>query len=249
MNTAFISDIHSNLPAFEAVLARIDSLGVDEIVCLGDVLGYGPHPLEVLALARERCSLILAGNHEGGILDPDYLMRFRGAAVAAINWTIPQLSEEDIEFLRTLEPEADYGEVKLFHGAPSDPMSGYLTGSALFDPDSMQREFRDIKQVGFGGHTHKPGVLEYSGPGKGACFTPSEELGYSYRLQQGRLALVNVGSVGQPRNNDTRASFVTFDGATVNFHTVEYDFASTVSDIRFIDDLPNYLADRLETGS
>jgi len=248
---AFISDIHSNTEALGAVLAEIDRLGADRILCLGDVIGYGPEPRATLLKVIDICEFSLLGNHEHGCMF--YASDFNPRARQAIDWTRDQLNRRDCprdennrlwNFLDRMEKTHEEGIMLLVHGSPRDPVKEYIVPRDSADQPKMRGCFELFgeRQLCFIGHSHVPGVY----PETGGYVSPAE---CSYRwVPNGTRAIVNVGSVGQPRDGDTRAAFATFDGETVSFHRVEYDFEATMAKIRAIPELPDYLADRLRAG-
>jgi predicted phosphodiesterase len=243
-----LSDIHSNLEALQAVLDDIERHGVREIYCLGDVVGYGPNPRECVDLVM-RCKVTVLGNHDqGAIFDP---MGFNGAAERAIFWTRDQLeapvpnrqrADRRWEFLGECQRIHKEEDFLFLHASPRSPLNDYIFPEDIYDQAKMERRFRGIDRYCFHGHTHLPGViteaLQFYGP---------EELDYTYRLD-GRKTFVNVGSVGQPRDGDWRACYVLLDGDTVRYRRVEYDVESTIQKIYGIDELDNFLGDRLRDG-
>ncbi|MCA8954496.1 MAG: metallophosphoesterase family protein [Planctomycetes bacterium] len=248
---AFISDIHSNTAALDAVLARIAELGADRIICLGDVIGYGPEPRETLLRVMAACELSLVGNHEHGSMF--YAADFNPKARAALDWTREQLNRRDCDraenmrlwnYLGEMKEKHREGNFLLVHGSPRDPVREYMVPKDGADADKLAGCFAlfDGAQVCFVGHSHVPGVYPESGG-----FQTPQELGGELLLN-GTRSIVNIGSVGQPRDGDPRCSFVTFDGERVQFHRVAYDIEATQRKIREVDELPDYLADRLAKG-
>ncbi|MBM4060013.1 MAG: metallophosphoesterase [Planctomycetes bacterium] len=252
---AFVSDIHSNLEALVACLQEIDRLQGKRIVCLGDVIGYGPQPRETLRLVMQRCEFSLLGNHEQGAMF--YASDFNPRARAAIDWTRDQLSrrdqprEENMKFwnyLDGMKQEHREGQLLLVHGSPRDPVREYLVPRDASDRAKMDECFARMgdAKLCFVGHSHVPGVY----PKSGGFLLPSE-IGWQWQVTE--PAIVNIGSVGQPRDGDARASFVTYEGGTgngglVRFHRVAYDVQATVARIRAVPELPDYLAERLLQG-
>jgi len=253
---AFISDIHSNTEALSAVLAVVDQRKVDRLICLGDIIGYGPEPRETLRTVMARCEFSLRGNHEEGALlnASDFNPRAR----VAIDWTKKQLTppacqrQESFAFwnyLDKLERSRRDGEMLLVHGSPKDPVREYIVPKDAADRAKMNEWFSlfDGARICFVGHSHVPGVYLESG----RYLSPSD-VGNSFELDggefKGQRAIVNIGSVGQPRDGDTRASFVFFDGKRVHFVRVEYAFEQTMAKIRATGALPEYLAERLANG-
>ncbi len=248
---AFISDIHSNTEALGQVLQKIEELGAERILCLGDVIGYGPEPRATLQKIIEVCDLSLIGNHEHGSMF--YASDFNPRARAALDWTRDQLNRRDCDrsenmsmwnFLGDMSERHREENFLLVHGSPRDPVKEYMVPSDGEDLDKLAGCFElfDGAQVCFVGHSHVPGVYPETGG-----FLRPPELDHSYELGDKR-AIVNIGSVGQPRDGDPRSSFVTLNGTEVNFHRVESDIEATQRKIRAIPELPDYLADRLAQG-
>ena len=248
---ALISDIHSNTEALNACYQAIDAMQVGRVLCLGDVIGYGPEPRETLLSVMDRAEFSLLGNHEHGAMF--YASDFNPRARAALDWTRDQLNrndrsrEENMRFWNYLDGmKKEYREngMLLVHGSPRDPVREYLVPRDAQDREKMDGCFEKMADatVCFVGHSHVPGVY----PRSGGFLTPGE-IDNTYQLGSEAI-IVNIGSVGQPRDGDTRASFVTLDGDTVRFHRAEYDFQSTMAKIRQEPGLPDYLADRLAQG-
>lgn len=248
---ALISDIHSNTEALETVLAEIGRLGATRILCLGDVIGYGPEPRATLLRVIEVCELTLLGNHEHGCMQ--YASDFNPKARAAIDWTRDQLNRRDCprdenfkfwSYLDGMKKEHRDGPALFVHGSPRDPIKEYIVPKDAEDRAKMAGCFERFgaARVCFVGHSHVPGVYPESGG-----FLAPQELPDGWSIDTDR-AIVNIGSVGQPRDGDPRASFVTFDGQVVRFQRAAYDFESTMRKIRAVAELPDYLADRLAQG-
>ena len=246
---AIISDIHGNLAALEAVLADIESQDVSGIVCLGDTIGYGPEPRACLdhALAFD-CSIL--GNHDNSALfDPE---GFNSAAEQAIFWTRKQLesdpageeaSRRRMEFLCELPRLVRENEVLFVHGSPRGPTNEYVFPEDANHPRKMERLFALIERTCFQGHTHVPGIFTSE-----MRFLRSAELTERYELPRGQKLMVNVGSVGQPRDQDPRSCYVVFDGESIEFRRVDYDIERTVSAIEAEPELDNFLGYRLREG-
>ncbi len=248
---AFISDLHSSTEALLVVLAEIERLGADRIICLGDVIGYGPEPREVLQKVIDVCEFSLLGNHEQGCMY--YASDFNPRARAAIDWTRDQLNRRDCprdqnarfwNYLDGMKDRYREDEMLLVHGSPRDPVKEYMVPADAQEAEKMKGCFDlfDGAQTCFVGHSHVPGVY----PESGGFLKPSE-IDDRYPVGDGR-AIINVGSVGQPRDGDIRASFATYDGECVQFHRLEYDFRATMAKIFAIPELPDYLAERLAHG-
>ena len=246
MKRAIISDIHSNLEAFTAVVEDVKTLDVDQVVCLGDVVGYGPNPRECVDLAME-CDVVILGNHDqGALFDPE---GFNSGAERAIFWTRSQLendsgprAEARWEFLGERPRQFRDGEFLFVHGSARNPLNEYVFPEDVYNPRKMERIFQLIDKYCFQGHTHVPGVFTES-----LTFAPPAEVDHRFRLGDSK-AMINVGSVGQPRDGDWRACYVFVDDHEVNFRRVEYDVDSTVKKIHAIPELDRFLGDRLREG-
>ncbi|MEX0700718.1 MAG: metallophosphoesterase family protein [Planctomycetales bacterium] len=244
---AIISDIHGNLEALEEVLKDIGARGIREIYCLGDIIGYGPNPCECIDRVMMNCDVCLLGNHDqGALFDPE---GFNAGAERAIFWTRKQLESADKtgngprwEFLGEL-PRMRREENFLFvHGSARNPLNEYVFPEDIYNQRKMERIFGLVDKYCFQGHTHIPGVFT-----EDLNFLAPDEIGDKYQLGEGK-ALVNIGSVGQPRDSDPRASYVTLDDRTVHFQRVEYDLEKTIAKIYEIPELDNFLGDRLREG-
>jgi predicted phosphodiesterase len=251
---AFLSDIHSNIEALGNCLAEVEKLGADRLVCLGDVIGYGPQPRDALRTIMDRCEFSLLGNHEHGAMF--YASDFNPRARQAIDWTRDQLNrrdcsrEENMQFwnyLDGMKKEHREAAMLFVHGSPRDPVREYMVPRDAQDQQKMSECFEKMGDASlcFIGHSHVPGVYTRSGK-----FLAPAEIGMEWEVDE--PAIVNVGSVGQPRDGDPRSSFVTYDGdgtnGTVRFYRAEYDVETTMGKIRGIEELPDYLADRLAQG-
>ena len=259
MRTAIISDIHSNLTAFEAVLEDVARQGVDRIICLGDIIGYGPNPVQCVDLVEERCAWSLLGNHDFGVAyEPS---NFNKIAEDAAFWTRREIDrhvadhpEETVRrwhFLHRLRVQVREGGILYVHGSPRRQINEYITPNSPYDdPKMMQSIFNLVESVCVVGHTHVPGVftddLEFYKPGD----LPDE----TYVVRPGQKAVVNPGSVGQPRDLDPRASYAIMEtddtGAPKSFRflRVEYDVQETVDRIDGITELDSRLGRRLLDG-
>jgi len=247
---AILSDIHANLEALETVLSDVKRQGIRDIICLGDIIGYGPNPRECLQRLMD-AKMVLMGNHEEAVLY--YGEDFNPKAREAIDWTRDQLNRPDKpkeenydlwNFLGVMEQIIETEEAMFVHASPRDPTKEYVTpDDCRKNKEKLRDIFTRFPRVCFIGHSHIPGVytqeLRYIDP---------KTIGNAYRLEEGRKALVNTGAVGQPRDGDPRSSYVTFDGATIQFHRIEYDYKVTMEKIYREKRLPNYLADRLAVG-
>ena len=245
MRVAAITDIHANLPALEAVLAAIEAAGVEEIWCLGDVVGYGVEPDACAALVRERCAVCLVGNHDLAVLGGLDIASFSEAAAVAVEWTRENVAESTLEFLRELEPSGERAGIGLFHASPRDPVWEYV----LSGEQAEAGMDANPQRIGLIGHSHV--ALFFSRPDGGDESEPrgaEASDGALLDLGQGEW-LVNPGSVGQPRDGDPRAAWLELDteALTARFHRVPYEVERAAKPI-VAAGLPSRLADRLYTG-
>ena len=253
---AVISDIHSNLEALTAVLDDISARQIRQIICLGDVVGYGPQPAECLDLVLERCRITLMGNHDFAVMyEPN---NFNFGAEGACYWTRKTLEAETDkaarrrrwEFLGSLPvksvlpaDECPVGRTVLVHGSPRRPVNEYIFPDDVYNaPNKIQGLFVRFENICLIGHAHVPGVFLPT-----PDFYSPDELGGVYELDDHK-AMINVGSVGQPRDHDTRACYVVLEERMVRFVRVAYDVEATISKVHAIRELDNYLGNRLREG-
>jgi predicted phosphodiesterase len=246
---AIISDIHGNFEALQSVLAHIAEQNIDETFCLGDIIGYGPSPCECLDQVIESCRVCLLGNHDqGAMFDPE---GFNSGAERAIFWTRDQLensggNREQIDrrwdFLGTL-PRVHRDDPWLYvHGSPRNPVNEYVFPEDIYNQKKMEKLFGLIAKGCFQGHTHVPGIFLES-----LEFITPEQTDNVFRVKEERF-MINVGSVGQPRDGDPRSCYVVQDDDSVTFHRVEYDVERTAEKIYQTPDLDNFLGDRIKEG-
>lgn len=255
---AIVSDIHSNIEALTTVLADIKQRGIKTIYCLGDVLGYGPNPKECLDLIIDKTQSCVLGNHDYAVLyEPT---NFNTGAEQASYWCREKLEFETTDDARnkrwefigkqqmrwTLERKL--GEVKarmdFVHASPRRPINEYIFPDDVYtNATKINTLFERTEHICFVGHTHLPGVF-LDDPD----FYAPDELGNTYPIVEGEKAIINVGSVGQPRDRDPRACYVYVEGNKINFVRLEYDLESTVKKIYDIKELDNFEADRLREG-
>lgn len=248
MKTAVISDIHSNLEALQVVLDDIRSQQADRIYCLGDVVGYGPNPRECVDLAMQFDVCVLGNHDQGALFDPEGFSR---GAERAIFWTRDQLEQPngnpDIiaarwRFLGELPRHHRDGERLFVHGSPRSPLTEYVFPEDVYNTRKLEKIFGLIERHCFQGHTHVPGIFT----GEGRFITP-HEVGDCYTLGEKKV-MVNVGSVGQPRDGDPRSCYVLIDDDSVIFRRLEYSVEKTMEKIHAIAELDNFLGDRLRDG-
>ncbi|MFI5028595.1 MAG: metallophosphoesterase family protein [Solirubrobacterales bacterium] len=247
MPVAAISDIHSNLPALQAVLADIEARGINEIWCLGDVLGYGADPDECAELISERCRPCLVGNHDLAVLGALDIGSFSEAAAEAVVWTRENASERTLDFLRELEPIGLRRGIALFHASPRDPVWEYVLSLEQAHA-CLEAQPERITLIG---HSH---VSLFFALPEGGSFadTVGGQAGDGSRLElaDGGRWLINPGSVGQPRDGDPRAAWLELDpeGQAAVFHRCAYDIDRAAAAIAAHPELPKRLADRLYVG-
>jgi len=241
MRIAVISDIHANLHALESVLSDIDHESVEEIWCLGDVVGYGPRPNECCDLIRERATISLCGNHDLASLGLLDVAEFSGDAATAARWTSGVLGEDQRAWLRSLAPLGRRDGAELFHASPRDPVWEYVLSEdvALL---SLEATTEPLVLVG---HTHVALALALDGDRIDGGLAPG---GITVELDERRF-LINPGSVGQPRDGDARAAWVLVDtgDGTAGFRRVAYPIDATQKEMRDAA-LPETLARRLAHG-
>ena len=241
MRVAVVSDIHSNLHALEAVLAAIEEANPDELWCLGDLVGYGPQPNECCAAIAQRADVCLAGNHDLAVRGTIDLEEFGGEAAVAARWTREVLAPEAQVLLDRLEPEGAAHGVALYHGSARDPIWEYV----LSDEGALVTLELTQSPLVLVGHSHVALRVVKSGDevvgGVAAAGTELE--------LDGVRALLNPGSVGQPRDGDPRAAYLLLDldAQHASFRRVEYDVKRTQHEMRDAG-LPEMLAGRLELG-
>lgn len=247
MRRAIISDIHGNLQALQTVLQDIQTQNCDQIICLGDVVGYGPDPQACVDLVRDFDACIL-GNHDlAALFDPE---GFSNAAEQAILWTRKQIESGDtpeaclkrLEFLAHMPRTRREGDLMFVHGSIRNPINEYVFPEDVYNRRKMEKLFSMVQRLCFQGHTHVPGVFTAE-----MSFLRPEEIGYRYQLSREK-AMVNVGSVGQPRDGDWRSCYAILEDSWITFRRVEYDVDATIKKIYDTPELDPFLGDRLRDG-
>lgn len=243
MRYAILGDIHANLSALESVLAEVDARGIEAIVQVGDVVGYGAAPTEVIQVLRERQAVVVKGNHDAACVGELDARLFNGDARAGVKFTAKELTKADETWLAQLPLVAHGEHFSVAHGTLHRPERfDYIQNTADADPslDMLDRP------VCFVGHTHVPvTIMRLSDAPHRTSYTIER----SVDLSESTVALVNVGSVGQPRDEDSRAAYAIYDTETcqVEMHRVEYDIEKEADRI-IRAGLPKMLADRLFLG-
>jgi predicted phosphodiesterase len=254
MRYAIIADIHANLAALTAVLKDIDEKSdIDEIWCLGDIVGYGPEPTECIRLIQERNIVSISGNHDLGVTGQLEMEFFNPAAAAACRWTAEKLNPVDIRYLADLPKTLKKGQFTLAHGSPREPSTEYILTTAI-----AERNFEHFDtQYCLVGHTHVPVAYKQEAaaampeviPVVTAVVTAVNlvpEIGF---IMIEHRIIINPGAVGQPRDGDPRASYGIYDseGQIFHLHRIQYDVRTT-QDKMVASGLPIQLVVRLEEG-
>lgn len=250
MKRALISDIHGNLEALEAVLREIRNQGVDEIWCIGDIVGYGPEPAACTDLVRRNCSLVLMGNHDWAVLNSP--VGFNTLATAMIYKTkewmriTDESTDEDKErwnFLSQLPLSAESDGTFLVHASPRYELSEYILPSDVsHEPEKFEDIFSMIDRLCVVGHSHVPCSIT-----EDLELTLIRQDSYTIELDE-RQRIINVGSVGQPRDGDNRACFATLQDGVVRYTRVPYDYRRTMEKIQKLGDEFQMLGYRLGLG-
>ena len=247
MKIAFISDIHSNIEALQAVLDEIDTEDVTAIINLGDLVGYNASPGECVELVQKRRIVSILGNHDRAAVEPKFAAGFNIIAHQAVRWSADALPLAHKRFLRKLEhTRVLWDRYLIFHGAPGNP------DAYIFYLFQAKKAFNYMRKktvgvrVGFFGHTHSCAVWQRDVRGKVSSLELSQN---SFLLDPEQMYLINPGSVGQPRNRHWHASYLIFDTEPerIQFKSVPYDLSTTQKKIRQAK-LPEYLAERLGSG-
>lgn len=237
---AIISDLHANLEAVQAVLTKIDALGVDQVVCLGDVVGYNANPNECVEIIREREIPTVCGNHDAVACGLEEPWGFNPIALSAALWTRDHLEPENQQWLRQLPVNRSFDHFLASHGTPMD------RDPYLFTWEDALPYFDYVAQLNhrlcFFGHTHCPAI--FSGDGMYALDSESKFL-----LNDDKIFFINPGSVGQPRDGDPRASFGLLDTEQKVYELVRVEYPVEKAAERIMaSKLPNFLAQRLFLG-
>ncbi len=235
------SDVHSNLEALQAFLEEAKKIPHDQLVCLGDLVGYGPDPNPVIDLIKEKVDIVLAGNHDYAVCGKIKTSNFNPYAYHATIWTRKVLSEENQAYLNSLPIFLESEGIAWAHSSPFEPNRWhYLTSKE----DALEN-FEVLKvELCFMGHTHKPLVFKEVSKGEVELL---ENL--DIKLSQNSRYLINVGSLGQPRDGNPEPCFIQFDSVTkeLKFHRFSYLLKETQRKIH-TNGLPSFLAERLSQG-
>lgn len=236
MKMAILSDIHANLEALETAVNYLDKHKIESAYCLGDVVGYGPSPNECVELVRDRCDMVLMGNHDYaaiGLANIDY---FNDYAKMSTYWTINHLTDENKAYLKSLPFSHQNDELVMVHSSPTNPSHWYYV---LSQQDAKIEMEAFNQHVCFIGHSHVPVIFDK----KTMIRKPK------FKLEQNGRFIVNVGSVGQPRDGNPKLCLTIYDDEknTIDYVRLEYDVKKTYKKIVEAG-LPIFLAERLLKG-
>jgi len=241
LRLAVISDIHSNLEALTAVFEEIENRDIDKIVCLGDIVGYGPNPKECIELVKTKCDAIIIGNHDVACFNHSELYYFNRFAKQALEWTTDQLENNQLDFLKSLPDSSIYANSRLVHSNPHFPQSwDYVLSidDAIFNFAAFE------EKVCFIGHSHQP-IIYIENQGQKYSFAENSEITF----QPSCRYIINVGSVGQPRDHNPASAFGIMDTAAQHYELIRvaYDIEKTQAKMHAAG-LPSFLAERLMAG-
>ncbi|MBN1482198.1 metallophosphoesterase family protein [candidate division KSB1 bacterium] len=241
MTYAIISDIHANLAALQHVLERIQDFNCDRLVCLGDIVGYGPFPNECCEIIQEKADICIIGNHDHAAIGRTSTEYFNKYAKSALGWTTKKLSAKNKRYLQERPAQVSENDLLFVHAAPIEPLNwNYIL--SLYDADDNFRSFNE--KVCFIGHSHVPAIISYE-DGE----FPVYEQGPQVKLYNGFRYIINVGSVGQPRDKNPDACFGIYDTASSVFQLerVSYNIQDTQNAMQK-KGLPIFLIERLALG-
>jgi diadenosine tetraphosphatase ApaH/serine/threonine PP2A family protein phosphatase len=241
MKFAFFSDVHANLAALRASVLDFQNEKIDRIFFLGDAVGYGPNPNECVELIDEIAEIKLMGNHDYaalGLMETDYFNQY---AAESMNWTRNSLNQKTIEILSDFELSAEIDNFLMVHASPKDPQRWHY----ILDMSDVEENFKHFEnRICFVGHTHRPFIISKNKDGNCIISHQSEE-----KVLNDCQYLVNIGSVGQPRDNDPRCCYAIYDNVEniIRLKRVDYDLGQTQQQMAKLG-LPEYLIDRLSVG-
>ena len=225
MRVAVISDIHGNLEAFVRCLDDIERSCVDRIFSLGDAIGYGPQPEEVLGLLEQRGIPNILGNHELAVIDRHYRSDFSPQAIVSLKQTLKYLTPASLRCIKNLPHYREINDALMVHGCPPDSPTFYLNHMTL--PEIKEIFASNGFGIAFVGHTHRLMLMNYDG--KDLQFDPLQQ--ETIKLELNYRYIINVGAVGQPRDGDPRAKYVIWDchRNTLEIRRVTYDISKTAN--------------------
>lgn len=241
MKYGFFSDVHANLEALKACVIDFRSEKLDKVFFLGDAVGYGPSPDECVKLIKEVAAVKLMGNHDYaalGLMETEFFNQY---AAESMGWTKNSISRKTIEILSNFELKYELDDVLLVHSSPKEPELWHY----ILDMDDAKESFDYFThRMCLVGHTHRPFIVCKEKSGEILLSKQTEET-----LSDDRQYLVNIGSVGQPRDGDPRSCYLIFDSQTrvIKHKRVAYNVKATQNDMARVG-LPDYLIERLTTG-
>lgn len=240
MKYAIISDLHANLEATQTVLDRIDAVGVDKIICLGDVVGYNANPNECVDIIRDREIPTICGNHDAVASGLEEPWGFNPVALSAAMWTRETLREDNLEWLRGLPDTQKFDNFLAVHGSPTNRNSYLFTWEdAASHMGFVEAQSCDLC---FFGHTHSPGIFSRDGE-----YTLDDDS--KFQLGDDKTFFVNPGSVGQPRDGDPRSAFGFLDTEKLEYQLVRINYpVKQAAEKVTAEGLPAFLAERLFLG-
>lgn len=243
LRIGIVSDIHGNAEAFQAVLSHLTD--VDNIICLGDIIGYGADPLFCIEKIRELEIQCIKGNHEGAVSGELDLQYFNEDARHAILWTRDQLREKDIIYLSDLNRKIEICQNVLgVHGSPRQPLWEYILDRQVAEEIFTSFDFK----IYFIGHSHIAGCFTFNQKNKMVNYISATD-GAQIKIRQNKSYIINCGSVGQPRDRNPRASFAIFDTENLIIQVTRVDYPIAKAQEKIISaNLPHFLAERLSIG-
>ncbi len=241
MKWAILSDVHANLEALEAVVEDLKREDAERVAFLGDIVGYGANPSECLAALRDLTETVVAGNHDFGAIGQTDVSGFNAAARAAVEWTGEKLSAADRSFLRHLPLLRRVENFTFVHATPHEPEAW----NYIFSLDEAEREFKDLgTPLAFVGHSHRPVIFVEEENGDVMAVQETEVV-----LEPGKRYLINVGSVGQPRDRNPEAAYGLLDESSGKYRLKRVPYAVQSAQEKILRaGLPFFLADRLSKG-
>jgi len=244
MRIAILSDIHGNLEAFESVLIEVSKRKVDKIICLGDLIDYGPNPNEVVEISKREFDIIVMGNHDYAVIDENIIKEFSVIARSSMLWTLSVLNEENKIFISSLKLEEFLKDIYIVHACPKFP----LDWTYILTINDAKVYFNYVNNwITLIGHTHIPAIFKKDFSKIEHIIPEPFEV---YELNEKCQYFLNPGSVGQPRDRDYRASFGILDLNKLTFEIIKVDYDIQKTKRKILEsDLPQILAYRLETGT
>jgi diadenosine tetraphosphatase ApaH/serine/threonine PP2A family protein phosphatase len=247
MHYAIIGCIHGNYDALHAVVEDIRARGIDRVVCLGDVVGFGPDPVECVELVRSTCFMLIRGDHDQGVLS-ERPEGFIDKTTRGLVWTRKRLEAaggDHLQYLESAQSGFTSAGIAFHHGSPRSMYEYLFPSDVRRDPRKLRAAFAMTEKVSFTAHTHVPGVISEDP----LAWRSAQEFDGHFHYSKGQKALVSVGSVGQPRDGDPRACYLEIEKNHMFWRRVDYDVQGVVSRLRENADVfTSDLAIRLQQG-